>query len=386
MKVLFLKQKLFGGTNVVLDRAIEFVKKSGVHVFEFENNEVNLNIKYDVVIMPTSEIFCFLKLKMKGLANKKIIIWSMGHGAFNAGFFNKKATESHFFEILKILPKKFLHKLVESKSIIFTDAIGLHEDLSLYGINLNNVFDDLIVPIPIKNKNTNNYNKLLKAKKSSEPYNLLWLGRVSYDFKLKPLIDLIKELNAADGKIVNKFYVIGSGDGSEYFKRYIKSNNIYFDIEIINHIENSKLEEFIIEKNVDIGFCMGASSLDVANCNIPVVIVNPCPFDSVNVDNKYRFIYRSYGLSLGEFSSKIIDANENNISMDEVLYYIRKDGLQLINEKTNNYLKEFSEEVVAKKIFDRMNASKEYKFELIDKFILIFFYLKFFTKRFLCKK
>jgi hypothetical protein len=362
MIIGYLKQGLFGGTDALIERFISWANDNGYYCIEY-NNALNNNIKVDVLLMPTSSIKEYSLLRVRGKGAKRVIIWAMGHGAFRAAFFRS----DHLIRHSKLLQPfiwfidVFLSRLIDDRSLIFTDSVGLYSDLKNNHIEmLMSCSTETIFPIAIKKDPIVSVYSLYDG----ENPRLGWVGRVSEDFKLFPLVDLLKELNNLNfqnGFSFNKFYIVGTGDGMPFLQNFISSESFSFDIELISHIEPDLLRAFLKE-NVDLVFSMGTSSLDVAMSTIPSVIVKPYgSVDSKMIDHfdKYRYVFESVGYSLGEFNdirNRVIQKNQN---LGYILQQFIREGKKSLGYKSYEYAMNYDENIVFPALIERMGKVRK---------------------------
>lgn len=372
MIFLFLKQGEIGGTDFLLDRAGEwFAKKDNKSIKACK--KVDLSIKYDVVIVPSSEIFTFLKYAIKGMKYEKLMIWNMGHGAFSAGFLSRNCWNSWLSKIVKPLFGLFLKRLLNHNAVIFTDSVGCNYDFyNLYNRCYESV-DDLIVPIAIK-KSIDFFSESSFSEELG--LNCVWLGRVSADFKVAPLLDVIKILNSTSEINVDNFYIIGSGDGLEYLKSSVEVLKPSFNITYIDFISVEEIFKFLKVNGVNIGFAMGTSALEIAKNGVPTIILPAYSMNEKKVENKYRFVQQSLGFSLGEFFLHGNYPSQPMVDLLDLIIGMNKEGRYNYGVESRKYTEYFYEDSVFEILNEKILGAKKYRLSLIDYSIFAFLLLK----------
>lgn len=372
VKVGYLKQNKFGGTDFVIDKAVFWLSNNGVECIELDSGNSYVAIEVDIVLLPTSEIYAYSKLRVKGFKCKRLLVWSMGYGALDGAFFNPHHSlkYSKLIYPIKSIIKKIKIELLESQSLVFTDTPGMYSDLD----DISRNYGCKVIPIPIQRFNSDivksiDYKKLTCG----------WVGRVSNDFKVQPLIDLIRELNfyfVGDVKL-ECFYIIGNGDGFDLLNQELDLIKPYFNIKYIEHIDLKKLP-FFLNKKIDFLFAMGTSSLDGARASVPTVIVKPYSLKDkeggVVDSNKYRFIYTSVGFSLGEFYSDNILVRQPDLKLydiERIIKYVEYDELV---SKSKSYSDDFIDDVVFPKLHDSLKNVGDSSLSFFNCCLIVFFY------------
>ena len=326
MTFLICKQGLFGGTDKLLDRLYKWAKKDHqIDIVDSMNNTPDMQKKYDLAIVPSSQldnIYCLLK---HGISIERVLVWIMGMGAFSDSYYTFPPRS--FFD--RILKKKYAAEaretllwLTRNAAIVFTDSVGIYNTYKAVSVEYNKNFEKNIVPIAIevpieiKWKKNINYveNKVIK---------ISWLGRVSSDFKEIPLKHLIRDLRewflTHDYKI--KLIIIGEGNALE--KIQAETYDVPYSVEYIKNIPYEELNDFIVN-NVDLLIAQGTSAIDGAKIGCPTVVITPVrSTDPERVE--YRWIYESKGYSLGEYPNLDIETDQ-----------VRHDFMTIMNEYISN--------------------------------------------------
>ncbi|MGH1472173.1 MAG: hypothetical protein ACRBCS_13360 [Cellvibrionaceae bacterium] len=345
--ISILYQHKFGGTDLLLQRMESWLKNNN-YVVTDEKSAVKEKVNLDLIVVPTSEMHRLYHLKRKGLKFKKLLVWSMGHGALKAAFYNNRF-ENFLYGIPKygvdFFIRKFSASLIETNSILFTDKVGLLHDLKgidLRGVNL----DELLCPIAIKN-----YGEVPTSRLNKSNIVFGWIGRISHDFKLLPLKKILRDLEAIGSEQNRTFrmIIVGDGDGAKSLEIFLPSvGNI--NVEWIKEVKNDQILKFIDEE-IDVLFAMGTSALDGANTSTPTVIVQPFSIDKEEPSKAYRWIFESIGFSLGEFVNIQVEPIQVSVDLKSIVSDIEIQGLDEISKQCRKYSISFHEDNVFNKIF-----------------------------------
>ncbi len=377
MKVLILYQASRGGTNVVLSRASNWLQKQGHIVTDVSFFEESGAKEIDLVLLPTSEMYRLaLLMKNTETSISGVLVWAMGSRAFHGAYVNpmKFGLLFNFFTYpLRILANNTLESFLLDRALIFTDEVGMYTDMERNRDRATKV-EDLIYPVPVDIK----YDIVIKSF-PSRPKRLMWIGRIDRDFKVLPLIrvirDISSEINNNNLEFGLEFLIVGTGDGSEFIqKEIVRTKNMKF--KWVEWVELDELDELL--DNVDILFAMGASALQGARRGIPTVVVQPFSHSSQEVPNIYRWIHQSIGHSLGEFLWFHCQPVQPNCSFGALLEF----G-SLTEHAVNSfeYSKKFDTEIIFKRLFDReLSSPLSNKTKLYLNIYLFIFKLKTFCK------
>lgn len=359
MNILICFTGEFGGTDLLLKRYSKWLQQNNDIVTEIFPDKLKNNmklVKYDLVVLPTSQIKNLIKLKFHGVNFDRILIWCMGHGSFRAAYYNaSKAKNKLYIEISKYVSKITLNHFFDLGSCIFTDEVSMNFELKNKIILSENNF---IFPVAVEttNKYINSFNNF----KKNNLLNLCWLGRVSKDFKVKSIISIIDDIEkyVENGNIKEKiiFNIIGDGDGKELLierLRKIKSSQIEF--KIFKDIEYEDIGTYL-SNNIDCLFAMGTAALDGAKIGCPTVVVDPMTMQEDYKPCKYRWIFESKGYSTGEFDNMNIKPLQ--IKKNFLRIYEELENDILLNKKSYEYAKNFEEHFVFTNLRARTLPSK----------------------------
>lgn len=349
MQIIICKQNLYGGTDKLLDRLAMwlFQQKYDVETLgELENIRAK---KFDLAIVPSSQMGDLWKLKKKGIQVDRVLVWILGMGAFYESYYNETQNVG-----LKKIPIKHWQKeasatlewLYKNNSIIFTDEVGAYNTFRKEKLDYKIHLNDNLIPIAIE------FNELQEndRKENTDEISIAWIGRVSSDFKEIPLSKLIDDINdwLLQHKQKIKLIVVGTGDAIDRVKN--KCNNAKFTTQFIDEIKYDELSDFVT-KNVDLLVAMGTSALDGAKVGCPTMIITPVR-DSDPHEVYYRWIYESKGYSLGEFPPIDMETNQIRKNFAEVLDAYIVDAKRY-GEKSYEYCENFEINNVFSKLMSR---------------------------------
>lgn len=367
LKVGILYQSGCGGTNFLLEKLSHWMSGNNIDLIEVERAKKN-KIVLDYIILPTSEISSIFPHILQGLKFKDYIIWSMGHGAYRAAFINERILKKNkiinfVFRVVISIADIFLRKLLKNKRIIFTDYVGLSHDIG--NIGSYKQYQDLVFPIVIERSD------LIHQKKT--PLRFGWVGRIDYDFKVGPLVNLLHDLNQLhrNGIIyVNEFSIIGDGNAMELINDEIKK--LSFSVELLGFVPNEKLS-MEINKKMDVLFAMGTSVLEGAKISLPSIIVNPFSLGS-SEQSGYRWVYDSIGYSLGEFSLGDIFPIQRKIKLDVILNELMQFGYDYHSNKSYEYVESFYPETVFEALAQLINIKRP-SVGYVERFLFIYSFI-----------
>ncbi|MGB3226250.1 MAG: hypothetical protein WBB23_25920, partial [Desulforhopalus sp.] len=245
MNVLVFLQPQRGGTNVVLHSASKWLTKQGHDVTESDFFNESLSGKYDLALLPTSEMYrlALVLSESSRIKVRHVLVWAMGSRSFNGAFTNQMNISLTYRVVtlpLRKLANKTLESLLYGRAIIFTDEVGMYADV---GHNKGHYIeiDDLIYPIPVDVQ----FEGKVKSS-SSRPKRFMWIGRIDKDFKVLPLLRIIQDVTTAkrEGKLNGciEFLIVGSGDSDILIKNEIDQNND-IDFRWLKWVALSRLNE-----------------------------------------------------------------------------------------------------------------------------------------------
>lgn len=356
MNILICKQGIFGGTDNLLDRYYIWLQKEEINAAIVDcGNGIypSKKTKYDLAILPSSQMGDLFILKKKGYQIERMLVWILGMGAFRDSYYNPCQDGNIIKKYLNNFLSKKADKALEciwmSNSIIFTDEVGAYNTFRTVKIDYESKISDILIPIAISVPD-----KLLKQAypDNKQIIRLSWIGRVSNDFKKIPIKHIIEDIEnyIKESGVVISLTVVGDGDALAEIKEY--SGNHNYHINFISNIAYDRLDEFITTQ-VDLLIAMGTSALDGAKTGCPTIVINP--IRETDLDNVYyRWIHESKGYSLGEFPGMEIKQEKKNFEQIMKEYFEIKD----LNLKAYNYAKEFELDHVFYRLNNRMLPNK----------------------------
>ncbi|HIF9514543.1 TPA: hypothetical protein ACX6SS_002894 [Photobacterium damselae] len=331
-RIIILKQGLSGGTDRILDDFYLWLK-SNFDVEIFVGNELIISEGFNgYIILPTSEMHTLWKYRKK-LKESKILIWSMGHDAVQASFFNSSIVNVVYKYFFFLLYKLFLKAIIPLNNIVYTDLIGKNNDLKTLGYRLVEESSEGILPIPINIDFENSF-------RYKESRSYFWLGRVDDDFKVWPLIELLNNLESLGNE--TEFNIIGSGNAINK----ILADDYSFKVNKLGFMEYGEMED-ILNKNAGLVFAMGTSALEGAKMGIPTILVSP--LRKGETGGSYRYTFHSKGFSLGEFKGVAVYPVQPNFTLEYLLNNYHKNS-NTVSEKSYCYSKNFSRDYIYKKL------------------------------------
>ncbi len=358
MNILICCSGVFGGTDLLLERYYEWLKKKNINVQKVtlsKENKLNREGKkdFDIVVLPSSQMDELLKIRKMGYHFTRILIWIMGMGAFRDSYFNEKRNHGAERIINAVLRKnadKMLRLLYETRSICFTDEVGMENTFVGTNIEYTQNKVDNLVPIAIKVPN-----KFLWDEKDLESkIRVAWIGRVSKDFKLIPILQLMRDIEKCQHENEVEFLltIIGTGDGLEEVKQEAVRKS--FAIQFVDSIDYENIGAFL-RANVDIFVGMGTSVLDSAKNGCPSVVITPVR-ESDTKEVYYRWIFESKGFSLGEYPSIKVGPEQVKKDFNQIFKeYEIETGL---DKASYEYTLNFDENVVFTRLLNRKLPEK----------------------------
>lgn len=319
-KILIIGQGVRGGTDYVLKLLAEWLIENDVEAFYSDNLNNIKEIEYCLAIIPTSRMHDMHKLtsNKSNLIIHKFLVWSLGSLALHGAYYNI-SKEKYYPKALTGLIRRLVSitakNLTESRSIIFSDEVGLFSDLKIMDNSPVDYFN-LVYPVPIK---LNDKNKKILV--NSKIQSIAWVGRLDDDFKILPLLYLIEDIDAlVQYNLLPKnlkLIIIGEGNSYEKLLQAMAKCH-YLTFETHKWLSQDALEYLLIEK-VDILCAMGSSALIGSKLGVPTVIVNPFTHEHERRLCNYRWIHETNGHTLGEFPDILIKPKQTNIAFSEII-------------------------------------------------------------------
>lgn len=344
-KTLICKQNLFGGTDLLLTRYENWLLQNNHVVRTVDVNALHdlYDETWDVVLLPASEMDVLYTLYKNNVKFKSVLVYNLGMGTLRDSYINE--TRNGFFEkfcgkwISKV-STQFLLYLFEKNSIVFTDSVGLFNNFK--GMFTDSILsrEDLLIPIGIP------LPEVVETHERHTPIHCCWIGRVSKDFKMKAIMDLIEDLTKSNLEGLFTLTIIGDGDGLLEIQEKYKHSQLA--IQYIKNIDYKSIDSYFRE-NVDICIAMGTSALDSAKNAIATIVISPVRMTD-NEHANYRWIYDSKGYSLGEYVGDDNLTGQIRESLHSLLIQYQED--KEIGNRCKEYTLAFDEDKTFGKLFN----------------------------------
>ena len=316
--ILIIKQGIFGGTDRILSDFFSWCENENYNVSIVKQDEIKskpiCEEDYDYIVLPTSAIFTLKYLN----GEAKVLIWSMGHDAVEAAFYNSKIKNPIYNLVFKSLYYLFDVISRKNKIFAFTDEVAVNHAGR-------EISQEIILPIPMNIPKSNEY-------EYNDSKSFYWLGRVDRDFKVWTLLEILDDLEK--NEFVGVFNIIGDGNGmslidsSNYSFKIIQHGNMYYD-EMERQLRN----------NASLVFAMGTSALEGSKLGVPTILVNPLRQGEKNFDS--RWIFDSVGYSLGEFKFSNVIPEQPKSSFRTLIDEFNNTP-QILSSKSYEYSNDFS--------------------------------------------
>lgn len=347
IQILICKSDIFGGANYLLDRLYKWLHRNNYEVEQciLTRHLIPEKKNYSIAILPSYIYDDIYVLSRMGIKVDRVLLWIMGMGCFQDGYYNPANTKGIKGFITKIIAKEAesaLADITKHRSICFTDVVGRYNTYKDIRYADEKIDNDYLIPIGITT------HKYKKHEKIEGVLKACWVGRVTHDFKFIPLKHILTDLEAyrKTHNLKVCFTVVGDGDAIGDVKHLI--NGMSYDVKYIPFLKYDDLDDFFMKQ--DIAFVMGTSALDAARNSCPAVIVTPVREGIDEEKVFYRWIYDSKGYSLGEYpgwdeKTGQVRKNLNNILAE---FY----SANFISKKCWEYTKQFDENRVFEKLLN----------------------------------
>lgn len=372
--VIFYPSEITGGAEFLLKTIADFLKKdynltiidindgwlskniSDVNKIFIDKNK-KIELDDNITLITTANLIRRLDEFFTG--NFSLIGWNI-QGFNMIPILPKLGTIQHF-RIIRIFLKYtflfteylYLKKLIKylkyKNSLYIMDETCNDIFKKYYNISFN---EYLPVVIPdekflLTKKIFNNLNNKI---------NCVWLGRLDNEFKTPILNHLLINISEYaknfNGKII--FNIIGNGPGLEITKN-VANKIVNVEINFLLEKRDNELKDLLVKS--DIGFAMGTSALEIAACNIPVVLLD-ASYRKVPDTYTYKWIYEEVNYNIGHMIdsyhiSKFIKRNTLEQIMSELLF-----NYDEISVKSYEYVKNNHSVCVLKnKIIEAINKT-----------------------------
>ena len=337
MNVAIFYQNLYGGTDLLLGRLSDWLKKKEYIVSDIKSeSEIPEGIILDLIITPTCRYDWVFITNNKNTI-EHVMVWVLGMGAFSDTYYNK-GSHNFFDRVTKLLyhnaAQKALNVLSNNKALCFTDICGYD---NTYLDDKNSVLKPMekyLIPIGIT------IPEHIKKIKSSgaDRIRVTWIGRVSSDFKEIPIKTILNDLEQDPDKYV--LMIVGTGDAIGNIKT--QAAKIKLNVSFVDNVPYAQIGDFL-SASTDLFIGMGTAALDSAKNGIPTVIINPVE-KGKSFRPAYRWIFESKGYSLGEYEGTVFAENQIRHSFNEIIALYREYGSEELGRKSFEYSKDFDED------------------------------------------
>ncbi|MFA0581958.1 hypothetical protein AB4565_08085 [Vibrio breoganii] len=151
---------------------------------------------------------------------------------------------------------------------------------------------------------------------SVDPVRLTWIGRLEKGFKTNILERVLSDASKLRGQVT--IQIVGTGEGEEQIRRHSKVCGL--EVDYYGSVDENELKTII--KKSDIVFAMGTSAIIAAREIVPTICLD-FSYHKVPQSYRYRWLYESKGLSLGNSFKGNDFPKENTHSFEGVIQCIR---------------------------------------------------------------
>ncbi len=330
---------------------------------------------FDYAICSGMSLNSSLVLARNGVTAKHCVVWAFGEAG--GGLFENLA---YGYGINQRFPVRFRSSIIKIYEVLFKShfcavnhlisCLLLNESLvySQYPSWLTKVTNDknildrrreLIIPIPIPLRIHSSEHLISERSVNNNVLRVGWLGRISDDFKIYPLlISLDRVIAYCKNNALDLEYIyIGNGNAVPMLlDHYSKINDKGISIKLLGFME-AESAGIILQKEVDLMIGMGTAALDAASFGLPSVIVNAAQSFATATQCRYRWLYESKDFFLGEFIEGDDYLEQVRRSLDDVLDEFLADKFS-VRHKCIEYSKNFYESVVFNDLHKKLKKSK----------------------------
>ena len=95
IKILIIKTHVFGGANYLLDRFLNWLKKESFQVEcrVIADSVMPISKHFELAVLPCYKMDDVYYLRKKGIKIERVLLWDMGMGCFQDGYFNPYNTK-----------------------------------------------------------------------------------------------------------------------------------------------------------------------------------------------------------------------------------------------------------------------------------------------------
>lgn len=250
----------------------------------------------------------------------------------------------------KVRIRDFFYQATDNFGLVFMCGSNFYFNSSFFNTSITPKF----LPIPIVTRAISEKKNWPDPRKiNNNKINVGWLSRLTKN-KTAPLLKLLNDLNqyrTKNGNLKIEIHILGNGTEEENIRKL--AEQLGLATIFTGRIERDKVEKYI-KKNIDLGFAMGTSALELGKNGIPTVLTTG--EKTLNNDDKlksnYKWLFDSNDYNLSSHPS--LSQKENLKSIDAILdefyynyieygntcysYVIKNHNINTIYKKLKEYL------------------------------------------------
>lgn len=256
---------------------------------------------------------------------------------------------------------KILDLIVNHNAFYFIDIMGKETVEKRLNVKIS---DSRYLPIPIDKFDVDCSKQNLNSK-----IILSYVGR-SEIWKINPMIKIISDL--IKSQLCDQVEINIVSDNVEKFNKYVL-NHVCLDDISVNYFENLSGEALNeILKRSDIHVSMGTAALDGAKLGIPTILID-ASYEDFPSDYKYRWIFETVHLNLGQVISNKTTNFDGRHSIEEIIKSIRNNKKTLASECRKYVLENYH----VNNVVDKVIAYKSTSTLMMNMFSKFFVYRYF---------
>ncbi|RRN76196.1 hypothetical protein EIM50_25925 [Pseudoxanthomonas sp. SGD-10] len=173
-----------------------------------------------------------------------------------------------------------------------------------------------------------------------------WIGRLSRDkiSSVQNVLGHAVRFCTENTEFSIDFHIIGEGEERDKLS-YLKDLH-NFKVHFVGTIVDEELTSYI-NKNVDVVFAMGTSSLESASMKKPTVLVD-FSYSKIPTTNRFQWLFQSVNFSVGDYYNK---DNIRTLNFDDIIWCVHKKEHLVIGELCYSYFKRNHSLEMVKNIF-----------------------------------
>ena len=372
----FFPFKGIGGVPIVfLDVAekIAQITQYDVFIIDYKDGYMNSNLSeekvkkifyspHEKITFDESSVVIFQSLplwmipeSLRFNSRTKIIFWNLH--PYNLTSYLLKFDKFHI-SFLKSFIIRFLKNFLMKSEVRTLELFDNHHSIAFMdGENLRQssllkkITNHLLIPIA-----TSSPSRMSDGNKKAAVIRCVWIGRI-VDFKYHILLYTLQRLDSysIEHSVQIKFYIVGTGDHLPLLSKLAQKLSI--EICFVDHIPQAEFPLFL--DNIDIGFAMGKSALDIAKHNVPTILLD-YSYKKIKKDYNYRWLYEISDYNLGEEVNSALFIKGNS-SLEDMMFSLSNPtesdhGIYCMDFVLNN----FNIDVVASRFVHFINRSSLY--------------------------